>query len=136
MTGIDYPAVSVGGHENLTVRYSLAAQLLLRRRGIDPLKIGVALAPVLFDGSTPTAQPNSDAVRNYITVFSCMVAEHFVDLSKPGAVNLDQAPTADYWATQIDDFSVIETAVNEALKKALEERRKKLALVPPAEQAS
>lgn len=134
MTGVEYPKITVGPHENLTVRMSLAAQLLMQRRGLDPNRIGQALLPVLFEAGKPTTAPNPDAVRNYITAFSCMVAENFVDRSRPAAFSLDSAPTADYWASLVDheQFPVIENAVNEALKKAVEERRKRLAAVPPA----
>jgi hypothetical protein len=132
MTGIDYPTITVGAHENLVVRFSLAAQLLMRRRGIDPVNIFALCAPRLQDGSA-----NLDAVRNVLTIFAACVAENFLDLSKPHRVDLDTAPTADYWATQVEDFAAIEAVIGAALGKAAEERRKRLAVVPPAtEQAS
>lgn len=136
MTGVDYPRVTVRAHENITVKMSLAAQLLMPRRGLNPMRIGEALAPVLVVDGKLTQQPNQNAVANYITAFSCMVCDAFIDLSHPHKVDLDSVPTADYWATQIEDFSLIESAVNDALKKAAEERRKRLAAVPPAEAAS
>jgi hypothetical protein len=142
MTGIDYPTISVGGHKDLTVRWSLAAQFLMKRRGVDP-----AGAPQAMQGTTKVPNPdmrtqtdppfieigNKKAVENVVIVFSACVAENFLDTSQPNKVDLNTAPTADYWAVQITDFSEVEKAVWAALGKAVEERRKKLAVVPPLE---
>lgn len=143
MTGIEYPTISVGGRE-LTVRLSLAAQLLMKRRGIDPANMGTAMQAkrtipnpmqhLQTDPPTITVD-NPDAVQNIITVFSCMVAENYFDKSST-KLDLGTAPTADYWATQIEDFAEVEKAVWTAVGKAVEERRKKLAAVPPKEAAS
>ena len=130
MSAIEYPTISVGAHEHLVVRLSLAAQLLMRRRGLDPARIGELMQPKIGD------KPNPDAVGNVVAVFACMVAENFVDRSNPHLCDLGNAPTADYWATQIDDFSAVERAVWTAVGKAVEERRKKLAVVPPAAEAA
>ena len=124
MTGIDYPTITVGAHENLVVRLSLAAQLLMQRRGMDAMKLGALMLPVVND------VPNPDAVQNVIIAFSCMVAENFVD-QKSTRLDLNAAPTADYWAMQIEDFSAVEKTVWTAVGKAVEERRKRLAVVPP-----
>ena len=142
MTGIDYPTISVGAHENLVVRLSLAAQLLMRRRGIDPAQMAQEMSPtktvpnpnMRTQTDAPTVQiGNPGAVQNIVTVFSCMVAENFIDRSKPTQVDLSTAPTADYWATLIEDFSEVEKVVWSAVGKAVEVRRKKLAAVPPME---
>ena len=130
MTGIDYPTISVGAHENLVVRLSLAAQLLMRRRGMDPARMGELMSPRVNN------EPNPDAVGNVVAVFACMVAENFVDRSKPHLCDLSSAPTADYWAMQIDDLVAVEKVIWQAEGKAVEERRKKLAAVPPMEAAS
>ena len=144
MTGIDYPTITVGAHENLVVRLSLASQLLLRRRGIDPAQLGPAMhakrtipnPAQRLQTDPPTIEiENRDAVQNIITVFSCMVAENFFEKTAT-KLDLNTAPTADYWATQIDDFAEVEKAVWLAVGKAVEERRKKLAAVPPMEAAS
>ena len=141
MTGIDYPTITVGAHENLVVRLSLAAQLLMRKRGIDPLRMGELMQPkrvipnpnMRLQTDPPTIEvSNQDAVGNVLDVFSCMVAENFVDKSSPHLCDLTKTPTADYWATQVDDFAAVEKAVWTAVGKAVEERRKKLAVVPPA----
>jgi hypothetical protein len=126
MTPIDYPTITVGAHENMVVRLSLAAQLLMQRRGIDAARMGVLMSPRISE------QPNPDAVGNVIAVFACMVAENFVDKSAPHLCDLSKAPTADYWAMQITDFAAVEQAVWAAVGKAVEERRKRLAVVPPA----
>ena len=145
MTGIDYPTISVGEHKDLTVRLSLAAQLLMRRRGIDPAQLGTEMSPTKtvpnpnqrLQTDPPTIQiGNPGAVQNVVTVFSCMVAENFIDKTKPTQVDLGTAPTADYWATQIEDFPAVEKAVWAAVGKAVEERRNRLAVVPPQEAAS
>src|ERR1700734_590141 len=145
MTGIDYPTISVGEHEDITVRFSLAAQLLMRRRGIDPGNIGAACAPrrtipnpnVRLQSDPPEITvANPDCVGNLVTVFSCCVAENFIDLKQPGRVDLGACPTADYWATQIDDMAEIDKAVGAAMGKWSEALRKKLAAVPPTEAAS
>ena len=143
MTGIDYPTITIGERQ-LTVRLSLAAQLLMRRRGIDPATMTQAMQPrktipnpaMRIQIDPPTIEvANPDAVQNIITVFSCMVAENFLD-TKSTKLDLNSAPTADYWATQIDDFGEVEKVVWAAVGKAVEERRKKLAAVPPMEAAS
>jgi len=140
MTGIDYLTISVGEHVNLTVRYSLAAQLLMRRRGIDPANIGQACAPtktipnpnMRLQSDPPTITvKNPDCIGNLVTVFSCCVAENFLDLKQPNRVDLNAAPTADYWATQIDDMGEIDKAVGAAMGKWSEDRQRKLAAVPP-----
>jgi len=144
MTGVEYPTISVGEHENLVVRFSLAAQVLMRRRGIDPAKIGTMMLAQIarpnesarFQCDPPTITvPNPDAVPNVLAVFACMVAENFID-PKATKLDLGNSPTADYWATQVDDFASVEKAVWAALGKAAEARRAKLAAVPPKEQAS
>jgi len=145
MTGINYPTISVGEHQNLTVRLSLAAQLLMRRRGIDPATIGALMSPVRIVPNTAARlqtdpltieRPNPDAVSNVVAVFACMVAENFIAGQKPNQVDLSAAPTADYWATVIDDFSTVEKAVWAAVEKAVEERRKRLAVVPPQKEVA
>ena len=144
MTGIDYPTISVGAHENLVVRLSLAAQLLMRRRGLDPAKMVEEIRPqktvpnpnMRTQTDPPTVQiGNPGAVENIVKVFSCMVAENFIDRSKPTQVDLNEAPTADYWATLIEDFTAVEAVVWQAVGKAVEERRKRLAVVPPQTEA-
>jgi hypothetical protein len=130
MIAIEYPTITVGAHEDLVVRMSLASQILMRRRGIDVAKLGTLMLPKVGE------DPNPDAVGNVVTVFSCMVAENFLDLAKPNRVDLSSVPTPDYWATQIDDLAAVERAVWAAVGKAVEERRKKLAAVPPMEASS
>lgn len=137
MIGIDYPTISVGKHENLTVRHSLAAQVLMRRRGLDPANLIVLLSPVLWIDGKPTTQRNPDSVINALTAFSCQVAENFLDHSQPHRVNLDIAPTVDYWSiVGCDDFPAIEKVVCDAIKKFMEAKRTKLEAAPPQEAAS
>ena len=128
MIGIDYPTITVGAHENLVVRLSLASQLLMRRRGMDPAKMAILMSPKIG----PEQTENPDAVSHVVAVFACMVAENFIDTGMPHKVDLSIAPTADYWATQITDLGEVERVIWAAVGKAVEERRKKLAVVPPA----
>jgi len=144
MTGIEYPTITVGKHENLVVRFSLAAQLLMKRRKIDPAKIAEAIGPRVVPNPNARLQTdpptimvaNPDGVQNAVTIFSCMVAENFFDKAPAQSLDLSTAPTADYWAMQIDDFPAIERVIWESLGKVAEEQKKKLALVPPTEAAS
>lgn len=147
MTGIEYPTITVGSHQNLKVRMSLAAELLMRRRGIDVAKLGEQLIRkrvvpnphMRVQTDPPTIEVlNPDGVTNIVMVFACMVAENFFDLSKPNKFSLDtDAPTADYWAALInEDFLAVEEAVWQALGKAVEARRAKLAVVPPTQEAA
>ena len=138
MTGIEYPTITVGKHENLMVRWTLAAQLLCQRRGIDPMRIGAAISTMVTrdqDGAV-TGVSNPDAVQNIIVVFSAMVGENFLDLTNPRGVDLEDAPTADYWATQIENFGEITKVIIASMGKAAEDRRKKLALVPQEQAAA
>jgi hypothetical protein len=117
---------------------SLASQVLMRRRGLDPNKLHLLIkADRIRQNDKIVEDPTgcADWVANTITAFSCMIAENFLDLSKPTRVDLNVAPTADYWAVKAD-FAAMETAVWAALGKVLEERRAKLATVPPMEAAS
>ena len=126
MTGIDYPTITVGAHEKIVVRLSLLAQLLMTRRGLDPKNFIAAMA-------------GTEGVDVAFQVFSCLVAENFLPADNLHRVDLNSAPTADYWAvlaSRSDDpqatVTAIEKAIMGAVGKAVEERRKRLAVVPPA----
>jgi hypothetical protein len=140
MIGIDYPTF-VFGDRTLIVRYTLAAQVLMRRRGVEPGRLFAATAPRLHPGdvpctakgpcSVPGCRPNPDAVQNAFVVFSACVAENYVDQSRPERVNLDTVPSADYWATQLDveDFERALKAIGQALSKMSEARQRRLQAV-------
>ena len=131
MTGIDYPKITVGKHADLTVRWSLAAQNHLRRLGADPAKI-ITLMQGRLRGADGTEVVNDQAVANTVKAFTAMVAENFMDMDRPWLVAMDKAPTPDYWEIVIEDYDAVAQAVIDAVKKWLEERRKRLAVVPPA----
>ena len=141
MTGIEYRTITVGTHENLVVRFSLAAQLLMKRRKVDPAKISEAIGAITIpnpnlrlQSDPPTIKvANPKGLENALTIFSCMVAENFFDKALPHNLDLSTAPTADYWATQIEDFPAIEKVIWDSLGKVAEAQKKKLALVPPTE---
>lgn len=141
MTGIDFPTVTIG-ERTYTVRFSMASQVLMRRRGIDPRRIFHLLSARTHRNDTLCIGkdckridhvPNPAAEQNVLIVFSCCVAEDFVDISKPSTVNLDSAPTADYWAMVLDpdQFKLVEKAIWEAAGKVLEANRKLQAVAPP-----
>ena len=135
MTGIEYPTITVGTHKDLVVRQSLVAELLIGRRGLSMATIHIAIHPWKTDAAGINTQPleaNPDYAQNNVTAFSCFVAENFIDATSY-RVSLDSAPSADYWATQIVDLAPIAKVVREAIKKASEDSRKKLAAVPPQE---
>ena len=113
MIAVQWPVQTLAGRD-LIVRYSLAAQILCGRRGLDPLRLGELVV------SMPET-PNPSAVRNIMTLFSCCVAENCVDVTNPRC-NLDDAPSSDYWAAQCgpDDFTNIQSVLAEALGKARE----------------
>ena len=107
----DYPTIELGGR-TLVVRFSFAAQILLKRRyGIDPSKLKEALEPT-----------NPDHGENLIKLFASMVAENFVDVDKPEAVVLTNTPTSDYWLTQVDHETIkaIDEVVSVSMGKARE----------------
>ena len=112
MIAIDYPTITVG-ERTLVVRYSLAAQVLMGRRGIDICKLGEMLAPT-----------NPSGPSNMLQVFAACVAENFTGDS-PETFSLDRTPTADYWATQLShlQFREVDRVLGEAMGKAMEELR-------------
>jgi hypothetical protein len=121
MTGIEYPSITIDG-KPLVVRFSFAAQNLMARRGLDPLNLNESVGP----GKRMSGV-------NWLKIFSCMVAENFFDRSSI-SINLDDAPSVDYWALRIDSLEEICKVCNEAIAKRAEAQ--KLALVPPTEKAS
>ena len=116
MIAIDYPTITVG-ERTLVVRYSLASQILMRRRGIDPRAL-----------ETLTTPENPKQAENWLTIFGCMVAENFCTDT---AFSLNDAPTADYWAAQLSPLQFVEIPLvcNEAIKKVAEAL--KAAAAPP-----
>lgn len=139
MTAIDFPTISVGGRE-LTVRFSIGAQILMRRRGIDPRRLVQATAPFELDDQGKPKQDasgapirNENAVQNILIAFSAAVAENFIDQSNPDRVDLNSAPSADYWAMQLHplQFPEVERAIGESMGKVMEAKRTQLRVVPP-----
>lgn len=141
MTGIDYPTVTIDGRK-LTVKLSLAAQMLMRRRGIDVRRLPSLISPKFHPNgmgcvdpacAEPTHTENPDVGENVMKIFACMVAHEFVDLSNPSMASLDAAPSADYWTTLADfeEHQEIMVAVWTSLGKVLGARLAKLQVVPP-----
>lgn len=122
MNAITFPTITIGS-KVVTIRFSLAAQLLIRRRGLDPRN----LAPALD-------RANPDCITNMLTVFSACAAESMVDKSDPSKYNLDAAPTADYWASELHplQFPELEAVLAISMGKVTEARRElTLVVVPP-----
>ena len=155
MNEVQFPTITVGDR-SLVVRYSIAAQVLMKRRGIDPRNLLAQMSPFLLSGEydangkpKPLLDANGAILRNpaceenILTVFSACVAENVLDQSNPDRFDLNKAPTADYWMTQLGplQFSQVEAVIGEAMGKVLEEQRHKLKLVAappeiPSEKAS
>jgi hypothetical protein len=139
MTGIEYPTVTVDGRV-LVVRPSNAAFVLMRRRGLDPGNAHISLRAnkVRNEAGAVLDDPHGSPlwVNNTYIYFSCCVAENYVDLSKPHRVDLDAAPTADYWALMMPDYNEVSRLCGAAMGKFAEEQRTKLAVVPPTAAAS
>jgi hypothetical protein len=129
MLAIDYPVIDIGPHKGLVVRHSHAAQILMRRRGLDPARAHLLMRATKRrqeDGTIVDVANGCEAWRdNTYLYFSCCVAENFVDKANPSRVNLDVAPTADYWAMVCEDFQALELACWQAMGKALEAERQK-----------
>ena len=102
MTGIDYPVVSVDGQE-YTVRFSLRAEYLLSANKID-------LQDLLPKG-------NPARLSQRMQLWAHAVADTFPDPLK--------APSAYDWSQRITraEWTAIDAALDEALKKAEAERK-------------
>lgn len=136
MNAIEFPIINVGGRE-LTVRMSIAAQLLMARRGLDIYKLSEELNPKMVDPAAPADAPrflpNPRYADNLMVAFSACVAENLIDMSNPDRVDLSKAPSADYWACQLHplQFVEVQNAIIDALKKVSEVRRAALHIVAP-----
>lgn len=139
MTGIEYPTIEVDGR-TLVVRPSNAAFLLMRRRGLDLAKDNLLTPHLVRNAETGavTDNPGGDPmwINNSYVYFSACVAENYIDMKTPHRVDLDAAPSADYWAVKLPDFQQVHRLCREALGKYAEDQRTKLAVVPPTAQAS
>lgn len=126
MDPIDYPTVTIG-ERTLVVRYSFAAQILLVRGGLDPLQLGKLLA---------NTEPRHK--EYWIRVFAACVAENYLDLSRPEECTFRNAPTADYWMSQLDLMDVAEVihAVGVSMGKVVEALKMKRERKPPIQIAS
>ncbi len=126
MFPIDYPTVEVGGR-TLVVRYSMAAQVLLVRGGIDPLQLNK-----LLDKAEPRR------VEYLVRLFAACVAENYLDPARPETCSFTHAPTADYWLSQLDlvDVVAIDAAIGESMGKAREALKLKRVPAPPIPIAS
>lgn len=159
MNDIQFPAISVGGRD-LVVRMSIAAQLLMSRRGLDIYQIAAELNPKMADpsgdpcvnckgksqdkpcvvcgGTGKLMVPNPHYVSNLLVTFSACVAENFINMDNPDRVDLNATPSADYWACQLHplQFAEMQAKVMEALGKVSEARQAKLHVVAPPEAAA
>lgn len=133
MEDILFPTINVGGRE-LVVKFSIAAQLLMSRRGLNIFDLAGELALKIPDPSAPGKfLANPRYADNIISVFAATVAENFIDTTNPDKVDLSKAPTADYWATQLHplQFLEVQAAVIESMGKVAGARKPKLQAVPP-----
>jgi hypothetical protein len=110
MTGVEYPVVTVGGKE-YTVKFSMLSEYFLSM-------IGVSLHSLL-----PVGHPGRLVQR--MQLFGAAVADSFPEPAKaPGAIK---------WAAQIsrEEWPAIDAAIDEALKKAMEESQTGTQAVTP-----
>lgn len=145
MNEVQFPTITVGDR-TLTVRFSVATQVLLSRYGIDPRKLSDALSPnllteevdakgsrkVLLVDDKPV--PNPDYMLNTMILFACTVAENYIEDSIPDKCELSGFPTPAYWTKNIHplQFEEVVRVINEAVGKVTEARIKsRLAAVPP-----
>ena len=121
MYPVDYPSITLGGR-TFVVRYSLAAQIILVRSGIDPQQLRF-----LLNKDEPRR------VENLIKLFAACVAENFIDQTKPHECDLHSAWTADFWMTQVQlsDISAIDKVLGESMGKATEALTKRATEPPP-----
>ena len=121
MYPVDYPSITLGGR-TFVVRYSLAAQIILVRSGIDPQQLRF-----LLNKDEPRR------VENLIKLFAACVAENFIDQTKPHECDLRAAWTADFWMTQVQvsDISAIDKVLGESMGKVTEALKNR-ATEPPA----
>ena len=119
MYAIDYPTITVG-ERTLVVRYSTAAQVLLRRRGIDPASLNEFVGP---------GKP--DSALNWCQIFACMVDENYAGTAGPDYA-LGRGPSAEYWLSHFDSsLDELSDVCNRAISKVAEAQRTRLALVSP-----
>lgn len=108
MTGIEYPTITIGDR-TLVVRFSLASQYVMSRRGIDARKFSSLLS-----------LDNPGAVGAMFDIFACAVAENFVDPKATPETFSVTPPTADYWAFTVppEQWKEVCGVVNLAMVKA------------------
>lgn len=110
MTPVQYPLVIAGGQE-YTLKFSMLSEYFLSM-------IGVSLQNLL-----PSGHPGRLVQR--MQLFGAGVADNFPEPSKaPGAIK---------WAAEItrEEWPAIDAALDEAIKKALEESQKGMQAVIP-----
>lgn len=121
MHPIDYPSITLGGRAYV-VRYSLAAQIILVRSGIDPMTLGTLLA-----------KDEPRHVEYLIRLFAACVAENFIDHTRPYECDLRGAWTADYWMSviQLSDIPAIDKVCGVSMGKATEALKNRATDPPP-----
>lgn len=116
MTGISFPTFAIEGREQpLTVRYSLLAQVIMGRTGLDTMKLSEA-----------TSQANPERQQNWLKIFRAMVAENYLPDNAAAnpkfTLDMLDIPSVDYFALVIgpDRYSDLTETCNEAIKKVAE----------------
>jgi hypothetical protein len=114
---IDFPTVTVAGRK-LTLRFSMLAKFQMSKLGIRTKDL-----PKLF---TRQDDPDPAIVALIMKLFSCAVADNFMDPTDPSApANI---PTPEYWAATIGDDKDLWQEVCGATLQAMVK-------VPPSEAA-
>jgi hypothetical protein len=109
MTPIEYPKVAINGRE-LTLRFSMLAKYQMSRLGIRASD---------FRSLANPENPDPAVVSLMMRLFSCAVADNFMDVDRPSAPV--EIPTPEYWAATIPDTQWPEVckATMQAMVKAI-----------------
>ncbi len=88
---IEFPTIEIGGR-TLVLKFSMLAKLQMS-------KLGVRASDFAMLGNT--ANPDPTIVSLMVRLFSCAVADNFMDSTRPSAPV--EIPTPEYWALVIPE---------------------------------
>ncbi len=109
MSPIEYPTVTIN-ERVLTLRFSMLAKFQMSRLGIRASDFRLL--------GNPT-NPDPAIVSLMMRLFSCAVADNFMDLDRPAAPV--EIPTPEYWAATIppEQWPEVCAATMKAMVKAI-----------------
>jgi hypothetical protein len=89
MDAIEFPTITIGGR-TLTLKFSMLAKYQMSRLGIRGADFRALANPT---------DPDPSIVSMMLRLFSCAVADNFMDSERPSAKV--EIPTPEYWAAVI-----------------------------------